>query len=84
MMIISTCFDQVLTRILLTAFQLGKSAVTRLYLVGDGGDIADTEIACDFSDFSGAISTDSSNTVIKGYIGSKTTMKLLNDGLTFS
>ena len=54
-----------------------------MYLVDEANtDIADTVVACDFS-FSGAISTDSPDTIIKGYIGSKATIKFLNDGKTF-
>ena len=66
---------------ILSVLQLGKSAVTRLYLVRDGGDVADTEVACDFS-FSGTRTTDSPDTIIRGYIGSKATVKFLKDGQT--
>ena len=55
-----------------SVLNLGKSAVTRLYLVDDGVDIGDTEVACDYSFFD----------VTKP--GSQdTTVKFLNDGMIF-
>ena len=64
---------------ILSVIQLGESSTTRLYLVGDEGDIADKEINCNY-DFSGVVTTNSSNTIIKGHLGSKATVKFLNEG----
>ena len=65
-----------------SVIQFGKSAVTRLYLVGNDGDIADTEVACDYS-FSGDMATGSSGNIIRGRIGSNATLKYFRDGLIF-
>ena len=59
--------------------QQSDSSTTRLYLVGEGEDFGDTEVKCGYS-FSGAVTSDSLTTIIRGHIGSKASVKFLNEG----